>query len=76
MCGSALRNKVYNPPQRHHRLPPGSIDVPPITGTNPKNNQTVKRSADDDEPFTALAFKIVADPYVADSLISASTVAR
>ena len=65
MCGSALRNKGVQPLLNAIvDYLPAPIDVPPITGTNPKNNQTVQRRADDNEPFTALAFKIVADPYV------------
>jgi len=65
MCGSALRNKGVQPLLNAIvDYLPAPIDVPPITGINPKNNQTVQRTADDAEPFTALAFKIVADPYV------------
>jgi elongation factor G len=65
MCGSALRNKGVQPLLNAIvDYLPAPIDVPPITGTNPRNNQTVQRKADDGEPFTALAFKIVADPYV------------
>ncbi len=65
MCGSALRNKGVQPLLNAIvDYLPSPIDVPPITGINPKNNQTVQRRANDDEPFTALAFKIVADPYV------------
>jgi elongation factor G len=65
MCGSALRNKGVQPLLNAIvDYLPSPIDVPPVHGTNPKNNQTVQRTARDDEPFTALAFKIVADPYV------------
>lgn len=41
---------------------PAPIDVPPIQGTLP-NGDTVERSADDEQPLSALAFKIMADPY-------------
>ena len=65
MCGSALRNKGVQPLLNaivdYLPAPP---DVPPITGVNPRTNQPVPRAADDNEPFTALAFKIVADPFV------------
>ncbi|MGA2286357.1 MAG: elongation factor G [Dehalococcoidia bacterium] len=65
MCGSALRNKGIQPLlDAVVDYLPAPVDVPPVTGINPKNNQTVQRKADDSEPFTALAFKIVADPYV------------
>ena len=63
-CGSALKNVGV-------RLLldgivdylPAPEDVPPVTGTRPDGTE-VERSASDDEPLTALAFKIVADPYV------------
>jgi len=65
MCGSALRNKGVQPLLNaivdYLPAPP---DVPPITGVNPRTDQPVPRAADDNEPFTALAFKIVADPFV------------
>ncbi|MBI2761856.1 MAG: elongation factor G [Chloroflexi bacterium] len=43
---------------------PSPIDVPPVTGINPKTEEEVERGAHDNEPFAALAFKIVGDPYV------------
>ena len=43
---------------------PSPLDIPPITGINPKNGEEVTREADDDGPFAALAFKIMADPFV------------
>ena len=43
---------------------PSPVDVPPIVGINPKTDAQEERRADDDEPFCALAFKIVSDPYV------------
>ncbi|NCG24018.1 MAG: elongation factor G [Actinobacteria bacterium] len=42
---------------------PSPLDVPPITGVDKKGNE-VSRSASDDEPFSALAFKIMTDPHV------------
>jgi elongation factor G len=43
---------------------PSPLDVPPVTGINPKTDEEEERNASDDEPFAGLAFKIVADPYV------------
>ena len=43
---------------------PSPIDVPPVKGTVPRTGDEVERGAHDDEPFSALAFKIVADPHV------------
>ncbi len=43
---------------------PSPLDVPPVSGTDPRSEKEVVRHATDDEPFTALAFKITSDPYV------------
>ena len=43
---------------------PSPLDVPAIEGTNPKTGETETREADDSAPFSALAFKIMSDPYV------------
>ncbi|MDI6735107.1 MAG: elongation factor G [bacterium] len=43
---------------------PSPIDKPPVNGINPKTDQQEERIASDDEPFSALCFKICADPYV------------
>jgi elongation factor G len=43
---------------------PAPIDIPPVNGINPKTNQQEERIASDDEPFSALCFKITADSYV------------
>src|SRR5204862_433242 len=43
---------------------PSPSDIPPVQGTNPDTNEMVTRKADDNEPFSALAFKIMTDPYV------------
>ncbi len=43
---------------------PSPIDVPPVKGTHPKTGDELERGPHDNEPFAALAFKIVADPYV------------
>jgi elongation factor G len=43
---------------------PSPLDVPPVTGINPKTDEEEVRHASDDEPFAALAFKVATDPYV------------
>ena len=43
---------------------PAPADMPPVKGTNPKSLENEERKASDDEPFAALAFKIMTDPYV------------
>lgn len=43
---------------------PAPTDLPPVHGTNPKDDNDVMRSASDDEPFCALAFKLQTDPFV------------
>jgi elongation factor G len=43
---------------------PSPLDVPETHGTNPDNGEQIFRKADDKEPFSALAFKIMADPFV------------
>jgi elongation factor G len=44
---------------------PSPVDVPPIKGVHPDDEeQVMERRADDSEPFAALAFKIMTDPYV------------
>ena len=64
-CGSAYRNKgVQMMLDAVVDFMPSPLDIPPITGINPKNNEEVTREADDDGPFAALAFKIMADPFV------------
>ncbi len=43
---------------------PSPLDIPPVEGTNPDTGETETRAADNKEPFSALAFKIMTDPYV------------
>jgi elongation factor G len=43
---------------------PSPLDVPPMFGTDPKTGDEIERKASDEEPFSALAFKIAADPFV------------
>jgi elongation factor G len=65
LCGSALRNKGVQPMlDAITYYLPSPLDIPPVQGINPKTDAVETRSADAAEPFSALAFKIVADPYV------------
>ncbi|RMH81457.1 MAG: elongation factor G [Actinomyces sp.] len=43
---------------------PSPLDIPPVRGTDPKTGEEIERKVSDDEPFTALAFKIMTDPHV------------
>ncbi len=64
-CGSAYKNKgVQRLLDYIVELMPSPLDVPPITGLLKDTDEEVSRKASDDEPFSALAFKIMADPYV------------
>ncbi len=64
-CGTSLRNKGIQPMLDAVVLYlPSPIDIPPVRGTNPDTEEVVLRHASDDEPFSALVFKIVTDPYV------------
>ena len=63
--GSSLRNKGVQPLlDAVVDFLPSPLDKPTITGTNPETNEEVTRKADPAEPFSALAFKIQADPHV------------
>ncbi|MDR0519381.1 MAG: elongation factor G [Clostridiales Family XIII bacterium] len=65
LCGSAYRNKgVQLLLDAVVEYLPSPLDIPAITGENPKNGETVERAADDNGHFAALAFKIMADPFV------------
>jgi len=65
-CGTALKNKgVQQLLDAVVDYLPSPLDVPAIKGTDPDDEEkTLERKASDDEPFAALAFKIVADPFV------------
>ncbi|GAB6184001.1 elongation factor G [Thermodesulfovibrio hydrogeniphilus] len=65
LCGSAFKNKgiqllldaiVY--------YLPSPLDVPPVKGKNPLTDEEIERKPSENEPLTALAFKIMADPYM------------
>jgi len=65
MCGTALRNKGIQPLLNAVvRYLPSPLDVPPVTGIDPKDEAEILRHPNSDEPFAALVFKIVTDPYV------------
>jgi elongation factor G len=65
LCGSALKNKGVQPllDAVVYYLP-SPPDLPPVRGTDPKTGEEIERKASDEEPFSALAFKIATDPYV------------
>jgi elongation factor G len=64
LCGSAFKNKAVQPLlDAVVDYLPSPLDVPPAMGTTPKGDPEERR-ADDAEPFAALAFKIMTDPYV------------
>src|SRR6266849_5198640 len=63
--GSALKNKGVRPLlDAVVDYLPSPLDVPPVTGTNPRTGEEEVRHPDPNEPFAALAFKIVTDPFV------------
>ncbi len=64
-CGTSYKNKgVQKLLDAIVDYMPSPLDVPPIEGINPKSGDTESREADDEAPFSALAFKIMSDPYV------------
>ncbi len=64
-CGSSYRNKgVQKLLDAIVDFMPAPTDVPAIKGVNPKTDEEEERRSSDDEPFAALAFKIMTDPYV------------
>ena len=65
VCGSSYRNKgVQKLLDAIVDYMPAPTDVPAIKGVNPKSDEEEERESSDDEPFSALAFKIMTDPYV------------
>ena len=65
ICGSAFKNKgVQLLLDAIVDYLPSPLDVPPVTGTYPADNSEVVRKASDKEPFSALAFKVMTDPFV------------
>ena len=64
LCGSAFKNKgVQRMLDAVIELMPSPLDVPPVAGINERGEHD-ERHADDEEPFSALAFKLMSDPYV------------
>ena len=65
MCGTSYRNKGVQPMLDNVvAYMPSPVDIPSIKGVNPKTGEECERHASDDEPFSALAFKIMTDPFV------------
>jgi len=65
LCGSALKNKgVQLMLDAVVEYLPAPIDIPPVKGVDPKHGGDVERHASDEDPMSAIAFKIVSDPYV------------
>ena len=64
-CGSAYKNKgIQMLLDAVIDYLPSPLDVPPVKGTDPKTEEEISRKASDKEPLAALAFKIMADPFV------------
>jgi elongation factor G len=65
ICGTAFKNKGVQPLlDAVIDYLPSPLDVPPVVGKNPDSGEEVERAADDSAPFSALAFKIMTDPFV------------
>ena len=65
LCGSAFKNKGVQPMlDAVVDFLPSPVDLPPVRGMDVKGIEELERSADDKEPFSALAFKIMSDPHV------------
>jgi elongation factor G len=64
-CGTSYKNKgVQKMLDAIVDFLPSPLDIPAVKGVNPKTEEEEERKADDSEPFAALAFKIMTDPYV------------
>jgi elongation factor G len=64
-CGSSLRNKGVQPLlDAVVEFLPSPLEVPPVHGFHPTSGEEITRKTSDDEPLSALVFKIVTDPYV------------
>jgi elongation factor G len=65
LCGSSLKNKgVQQMLDAIIYYLPSPLDVPPVTGTDPRTDEELTRSVEFDQPFAGLVFKIQADPHV------------
>ncbi|NLB50615.1 MAG: elongation factor G [Clostridiaceae bacterium] len=64
-CGSSYKNKgVQMLLDAMVEYLPSPVDIPPVTGIDPRTGEELTRPADDKAPFSALAFKVMTDPYV------------
>lgn len=64
LCGTAFKNKGIQPMlDAVIDYLPSPVDLPPVKGSNPNTNEDIERKVSDGEPFCALAFKVMADPY-------------
>ena len=65
VCGTAFRNKGVQPLlDAVVDYLPSPVDIPPVVGIDPSDGSAVERAAADSQPFSALAFKIMTDPFV------------
>ena len=65
LCGTALKNKCVQPLlDAIGEYLPSPLDVPPVEGVKPGTDDVIARDASNDEPFAALAFKTVTDPFI------------
>jgi elongation factor G len=65
LCGSAFKNKGVQPLlDAIVDYLPSPLDVPPVQGRDPRTDVEITRAPSLDEPFSALAFKVMSDPYV------------
>ena len=65
LCGTALKNKCVQPLlDAIGDYLPSPLDVPAVEGLKPGTEEAIERKANNDEPFSALAFKTVTDPYI------------
>ena len=65
LCGTALKNKCVQPLlDAIGEYLPSPLDVPPVEGVKPGTDDAITRGANNDEPFAALAFKTVTDPFI------------
>ena len=65
LCGTALKNKCVQPLlDAIGEYLPSPLDVPAVEGVKPGTDDVISRAANNDEPFSALAFKTVTDPFI------------
>jgi elongation factor G len=65
LCGASFKNKgVQKLLDAVVDYLPSPVDLPAVKGVNPESGETEERTASDEEPFSALAFKIVSDPFI------------